>query len=557
MIHESTPHMLKLATLIENPGEPLIDSRYHNPHELKDLGYNGVVVYHTTALSGIPNPDVIIDPEYKRWVNSHFQRVDQEIKSAVDAGLSVYLFYDMLVLPTDLVDMDRNSICCKNRTDTICPSSKKAYELSIQALSAHLTRWPEVCGIVLRFGDSDATRLPFLSGNDIYAPYCPKCSGINKLDRILYAIKHSYNTVVSTFNKQLIVRAWNVRPNGLHDSTDLASRLAEKLPSVAKPNDQFMISFKSTQTDFWRYQSWNQASLEFNDYSIIYEFQCQREFEGKGTVANWQLPLWQHGMPETKNTKGLATVAKQIEFSGSLAWVRGGGWGGPFVKNESWIDLNVFSAPKLTDNPKLDQGQLIHEWITERLDIHDPKLTDLLSRITTQSHAICRDLFYIKPLAEQHIDAWYPNEHWLQDDVIDVDALSRIIQKLPQEVQADLIEEKRHASQTIAKLRTQLQQHLNTENHTTLDPLITSFLYIESLAETIYHLSAALSLYHHRYKNKVTSDKSQISQHILAAQNHWNHHTQRIPTLPGSPTTYREKNFWELTQTILNEIQST
>mgnify|MGYP004166177951 CR=1 FL=1 len=49
--------MLKLATLIQNPGEPPVDSRYADPRELAELGYTGQVLYSTTALSGVASPD--------------------------------------------------------------------------------------------------------------------------------------------------------------------------------------------------------------------------------------------------------------------------------------------------------------------------------------------------------------------------------------------------------------------------------------------------------------------------------------------------------------------
>ena len=51
--------MLKLATLIDNPGEPQAETRYRDPRHLKDLGYTGRVMYATTGLSGVDSPDSI------------------------------------------------------------------------------------------------------------------------------------------------------------------------------------------------------------------------------------------------------------------------------------------------------------------------------------------------------------------------------------------------------------------------------------------------------------------------------------------------------------------
>ena len=61
--------MLKLATLIENPGEPEVLTRYQDPVELKALGYNGLVIYQSTALSGVQDTDAIGSDELRRWIS--------------------------------------------------------------------------------------------------------------------------------------------------------------------------------------------------------------------------------------------------------------------------------------------------------------------------------------------------------------------------------------------------------------------------------------------------------------------------------------------------------
>ena len=549
--------MLKLATLIENPGEPLIDTKYHDHNELKSIGYNGVVLYPTTALSGISTPDDINSTELKRWIASHFRRVDEQINLALQANLNVYLFYDMLVLPTDVVSQDPSNICCKNRNDTICPASSKAYELSIQALKSHILRWPEITGIVLRFGDSDAPRLPFLTGNDIYSPYCPRCSTLTKLDRISQAIHLAYDTVVTHFNKRLIVRAWNVRPNGLHDSVELAQRVNDILPG-SENDDHLMLSFKFTNTDFWRYQSWNKASQLFGNRPILYELQCQREFEGKGSLCNWQVPLWQSGTPEAPSShapQGLAQVAPNINFAGILSWVRGGGWGGPFINNEAWIDSNAYATPKLADNPNLDPKTIALDWISNRLNINDPQIVDQLTEILLASSEIVRKAFYIEDYANLRIDGWHPNANWIQDDIFDANELYRVIESLPIESHRNIILEKRAAVQQISRYRNSLQ-NLLVHQPTIYAPLNSSLLYAESLIETIQNLIDGLAAYK---EYKLSSDNSlvpHITQRLFLAQSNWNRHTQRTSSLPGSPTPFREKNFWELTQNILSEIQS-
>ena len=60
--------MLNLATILDNPGEPTAETRYRNPNELKGLGYDGLVVYATTGLSGLLGPDTVKASDVRRWV---------------------------------------------------------------------------------------------------------------------------------------------------------------------------------------------------------------------------------------------------------------------------------------------------------------------------------------------------------------------------------------------------------------------------------------------------------------------------------------------------------
>src|SRR5690606_32310806 len=155
-----TDHMLKLATTIKNPGEPAAESRYNRPAELKHLGFDARVLFETTGLSGVASPNVIQDPELRRWVQTTADNVSRSLDESAEAGLRVYLFYDMLVLPRDLVERNVGALPCKNRPGVLCPASDLAFRHSLEALASMIDRWPSIDGIVLRFGDTDAARLP-------------------------------------------------------------------------------------------------------------------------------------------------------------------------------------------------------------------------------------------------------------------------------------------------------------------------------------------------------------------------------------------------------------
>lgn len=551
--------MLKLATLIENPGEPAAETRYHDPRELKALGYNARVIYETTALSGVESPEVIASAEMRRWVANQFDRVGRTLGDARDAGLGVYLSYDTPVLARDVAGRNLAALSCKNRPETLCPASEQTQELSVRGLEALLQRWPDAEGVVLRFGDTDAGRLPHLLGNDLYTPHCPRCSQFGRADRIVAVIERFHDLVVSRLGKRLIVRAWNVRPGGLHDSEELTRRVVGRLPGD-EADDRLVLSFKFTQTDFWRYQKWNTASLACGRRPILYELQCQREFEGKGGLPNWQPPLWRDGYPETRDqtpVAGLAQASQTVNLAGLWAWVRGGGWGGPFITNETWIDANVFAVPLLADHPGADPRELGRRWIDRRLNLSDPPVAAKLLEVLEASPQINRSLFYIGPFARLKADAWHPSGDWISDDLLDARSAWRIVERLPEGQLDAAVAEKDAAVDQISRLRAELQHLVGGRDHpgaAIIDPLINSLVYAESLAESLRDLLAGLIAYRRYQKGAGRAAADATRQKLFAAQSHWNHHTQRHGSLPGVATAFREAHFWDLTQQILDEV---
>ncbi|MEM9415992.1 MAG: hypothetical protein AAGA29_11030 [Planctomycetota bacterium] len=571
------PAMLKLASLIQNPGEPPTTSRYNDPAALKAMGYNGLVLYATTALSGVSQFNDINDRELRGWVQKATDQTQRDIAKAREAGLDTYLFYDVLALPSDTVERRPDAYCCTTGGHRVlCPASDPALEQSMEALSAMLKSFPDAAGIVLRFGDTDARRLPYLVGNDIYTPHCARCSELGRADRVVRVIDSAYETVVAKRNKRLIVRAWNIRPGGFHDSADLAQRIAQRLPGDAG-DDRLVLSFKFTHTDFWRYQRWNPSSRVCDGRPILYELQCQREYEGKGAVPNWQVPLWRDGltggdeaehMPKpaeadaeaggsSARVAGLNGAREQVNFAGVMAWVRGGGWGGPFIQDETWIDANACAVPRLAEDPAVAVETLALDWARDRIGLPDP-IAQRVAEVLMHSAEAARQAFYMAPFAATKGSPWHPAADWLSDDLLDADACWRMLQRIEIDQLDAAVEEKKAAAAQIAHDRNDLQRLAAelSERSKTLDKIVNTLTYTLSLYETLRDLVAGLAAYR-RYQHDPKPEHADTAREKLAdAQSHFNHHTQRHAQLPGTATPYREKGFWELTQRVLDEVGS-
>ncbi len=546
--------MLKLATLIDNPGEPMLETRLRDPKVLAAFGYNGLVLYETSALSGVASPQAVGSGEMSRWLERQFDLVGQRIEAATKAGLEVYLAYDMLCLPKLEVGNHAQDYTCSNREATLCPGSEKLLNVCVGALEKLIRRWPDVAGVVLRFGDNDVKRFPYLAGNDLYMPHCSRCSSLSAAERILNVVNRVHGLVVETLDKRLIVRAWNVRPGGMHDAPDLAGEVVAGLPGKAD-DDRLVLSFKFTETDFWRYQKWNQSSLQSQGRPVIYELQCQREFEGKGGIPNWQVPLWRDGYPESKTKPaGLASIGKSVNLAGLWAWVRGGGWGGPFVSNEAWIEANVSAVPRLADNQQVEAGELGRAWIADYLGDDDATLAAVIEEILTKSPEWVREAMYVEAYANRKPSPWHPNGDWIQDDLLDAQAALGMLQKLSDDQLQAAVEEKERVAEQVSQASGRLHQMVTEANRSRLEPLVHSLLYTESLFETLRDLVAGLVAYRRYRRSKSQEHASECQRRLLAAQSHWNHHTQRHATLPGAATAFRENNFWDVTQRLLEEV---
>ncbi|MDX1564807.1 MAG: hypothetical protein R3236_05335 [Phycisphaeraceae bacterium] len=544
------PSRMVLAMILDNPGEQPHATRYRDPHLLKGIGYTDLIVYPTTGLSGLLGAETVEAGEMRRWVAQQIDSVRETVSSARAAGLGAWLTFDTPALARDLIGSAMT--CINQQPVTLCPGSDELLEMSGQCLESLLGQVEGVEGVVLRLGDSDATKVPYLIGNDVYSPHCSRCSGIGRADRVARFIRFFHQLVVEKLGLRLIVRAWNVRPGGMHDSADVCSRVVQQLPD----DDRLILSFKFTHTDFWRYQRWNPPSLNCGKRPIIYELQCQREFESKGAVPNYQPPLWTAGMGEVDGAKGLAAVASQVNLVGLWAWVRGGGWRGPYITtdSETWIDANVTAVAPLAADPTVSAEKLAGDWVHNALGITDPEAVDAIRQILIESPQAILETFYIGPYARQHHIPWYPAAHFIQDDQINAEAAWSIVQQIDEKRLDEIIAEKKSAEQRWSTGRKRLEKLEAGSDERKIRPLIKSLLYGESLVRTLRHLLSGLVAYRRHLRKPADRTLAQAARRSLAeSQRCWVDHTQKSGSREtASP--FDSEDLWAFTQTLIDQL---
>ena len=541
--------MLTLAMILDNPGEPPHPTRYRDPRVLRDLGYTDLIIYPTTGLSGMLDPHTLAAGDMRNWVAEQYDAVAATADEAARVGMGVYLTCDAPSLARELVGSAMT--CIKSNPAVLCPASDELLDMSRQCLDALLDRIDNVRGVVLRLGDNDAAKSLHLVGNDIYTPHCARCSAMGRADRLVKFINHYYDTVVASRSLKLIVRGWNVKPGGMHDNPDLCRRVVQRLPE----DDRLIYSFKFTQTDFWRYQRWNPSSLVCGDRPVIYELQCQREFEGKGAMANFQPPLWSTGMTEFPDAVGLRDVAENVNLAGLWAWVRGGGWRGPFIAegNETWIDANVWAVPKLSENPAADADDLARQWIADSLGFDAPAIADAVFDLLKGSTETARQTFYIDQYARSRHDPWHPSAHFIQDDQIDAEAAWSIVEQLPERVLDEIVAEKMAAEQRIVDARTALQRAAADAQIHLPESITASLDYSESLVRTLRFFLAGLVSYRRCQRKPEPSLADAAIRHMRQTQQAWQHHTQHASTR-GAATAFSSDNLFDFTERVIHRL---
>ena len=555
-----------LATNVRNPAEPTPAGGEVRPAELAEMGYGGVVLFETIALLGLTDPAAAPDEDTRRWAEHLLAEVDAKVAEAEAAGLGFWLCVDAPALPRWRVEARPDRFTCRRRTDVLCPGREAMVAACVAEGLEVLDRWPGAAGVVLRLGDSDVNKLAHLVGSDAYAPRCGRCEPIGPVQRVLDLTRGFHEAVVEGRGKKLILRAWNLGDGYMHEDPAVAAAVAEGLPGT--PDDgTLLLSFKHTAGDFRRDRSWNASSLSVGRWPVLYELQCQREYEGKGGVPDWQVPLWAGGDRRAPPVRvdavppegGLVAARGHANVAGAMSWVRGGGWGGPFVSDPVWIDANAWGVPRLmraffdgSDDPA---AGLAGAWARERLGLGEAAAAAVEETLEASTEMV-RLAFYFRT---DHAptpgdpDARPATSRWVSDDLVDVNKLARLIDRLPEERLDGAVAAKAEAAATATALRLRLQEAAaaaSGHDARTLKPLVSTLIYTESLFRCFHHLTAGL-VARRRQRERPGAGGEDLADRLLqSAVSDWMHHTQRHASAIGTATAFREVGMFELASPV-------
>jgi hypothetical protein len=206
--------------------------------------------------------------------------------------------------------------------------------------------FPDLDGITLRFGETYLQDAPYHAGDD------PTAGGERAVRDQVLLIGILRDEICVKRNKKLIYRTWTWKIP-FHDDAGFYLKVTDQV----KPHPNLLFSIKHQEGDFHRLSPFNET-LGIGKHRQIVEVQCQLEAYGKGAHPYYNGVLidkgWEEYDPAFEGGRLAKTLAKagrakclkdllgKPQFAGLWTWSRGGGWGGPYIQNEFWTELNTY-----------------------------------------------------------------------------------------------------------------------------------------------------------------------------------------------------------------------
>lgn len=338
-----------------NPAEALIESEFNNPAYLAKLGYTGQVIndfsfVHCTALFN--DFDASICPPgspQSAWAEQTAASASKRIALCKKSGISAYFFIDIAVLPKLLVENYQSEICdTQGHISLHRPLTLEIHRVMFREI---FTTFPDLDGLVIRTGETYLHNVPYHTGNNPIT---------QAEESHIILINLLRQEVCEKLGKIIFYRTWDA------DQFHVKPEYYLNVTNTIAPHENLIFSIKHTAGDFHRTLGFN-PTLGIGKHRQIVEIQCQREFEGKGSYPNYIAHGVIEGFEETKKAlppRGLRDLLKNPLFCGIWTWSRGGGWKGPYIKNEFWCTVNARVLSSFAQHPDQNEKKLFYDSIS-------------------------------------------------------------------------------------------------------------------------------------------------------------------------------------------------
>jgi hypothetical protein len=110
--------------------------------------------------------------------------------------------------------------------------------------------------------------------------------------------------------------------------------------------------------------------------------------------------------------RGLRDVITNQLCAGVWTWSRGGGWEGPFLKNELWCEMNAYVIAKFAENPTRSEEEIFNEYAREKLTLSADDVKKFRELNLLSEKAVLRG--QLTTLGAK-INVWWARDHFFDE----------------------------------------------------------------------------------------------------------------------------------------------
>ena len=384
----------------DNPGDAPSVTAFNEPEHLKSFGFDSKVfmIFDSPQLAiNWEGFDPSIFPqgtEERAWVDAKAARLKKLYGGIKTAGVGVLCMSDLILLPKRLAaKMEAEG------TDWRDPRHPRTQELLRHMIAESFEVLPELDGLIVRIGETYLDDAPHHAG------------GIrekkNPEETIIPLMQLLREELCVKRGKTLFFRTWL--------SFDTDPEAYAKIDAAVEPHPLLTISVKHCEGDFHRGNRFSRVIGQGRHPQII-EVQCAREYEGKGCYPNYVLEGVINGFEEyaftmeAGDTKGLREFAQHSPlYAGVWTWSRGGGWLGPYTKNEFWCSLNAWVSAQWGSNPRQTEEMVFLRYCTEVLKLSGEDAARFRELCLLSAKAVIRG----KRTTHNDIRPWWSRDQYI------------------------------------------------------------------------------------------------------------------------------------------------
>ena len=371
---------LILDMVHHNPGEAPYKTDYNDPSVIKEMGYNGKVyfLFESPALAinwESVDEDILPKGSKERtWVDDKAMQIKKMHADCKAQDIAIYAMTDLVLFPKKLIEKFKIQ-------DTFGDPNNAITEKLIRAqINEMFNQFPDLDGLVVRIGETYLHDAPYHQG--------AIKDKSNPQKNIIPLMNILREEICVKRNKQLIFRTWVAFDRNLKSYLEVSD--------AVEPHPNLIIGIKHCEGDFHRGRPFSKIIGEGRHRQII-EVQSAREYEGKGAYPNYIANgviegFEEHArMPEDKINSIREFASQKPElFAGVWTWSRGGGWEGPYIKNEMWCDLNSWVMAQWANDTQQTEESIFNRYAIEKLHLKTKDVANFRKLCLLSAEAVVR-----------------------------------------------------------------------------------------------------------------------------------------------------------------------